>query len=153
MKPSISTWASSDGIDEREVADRRSGLHERMQLRATFPHMNDAPKNAIVQLDARLPSEMEAGAFADFAGVWHTPASFVIDFLAATQPPKQDVGGDGTPTGIAVLPARVVSRVRIPPEQVVPLINALQEQLTQWLSSTGRSEPPEAWMPRPLADG
>ena len=45
------------------------------------------------------------------------------------------------------MPARVAARVRIPAEQVFQIIAALQQQADQWLEETGRSEPPEAWLP------
>ena len=44
-----------------------------------------------------------------------------------------------------VLEARVGARVRIPSEQIFPLIAALQEQGDKWLEESGRSEPPVDW--------
>lgn len=93
-----------------------------------------------------VPSEQEVGVFADFAGIWHTPNTFVLDFLSLTSPaPQQQLDGAGAVVG--AMPARVASRVRIPAEQVFQIIAALQQQADQWLEETGRSEPPDAWMP------
>lgn len=93
-----------------------------------------------------VPEKQEVGVFADFAGIWHTPNTFVLDFLSLTSPAiQQQVAPGGEP----VLPARVAARVRIPAEQVFQIIVALQQQADQWLEETGRSEPPEAWLPHP----
>lgn len=94
-----------------------------------------------------LPPEAEVGVFADFAAIWHTPNTFVLDFLCliGPAPQAQQVGPDGAVVG--ALPARVGARVRIPADQVFQIIRALQEQADQWLEETGRSEPPEAWLP------
>ncbi|MFD1720540.1 DUF3467 domain-containing protein [Amnibacterium endophyticum] len=93
-----------------------------------------------------LPEDVEQGVFADFAAIWHTPNTFVLDFLSLTGPgPQAQQGPDGAVVG--VLPARVGARVRIPADQVFQLIRALQEQADQWLAETGRSEPPESWLP------
>lgn len=96
------------------------------------------------QLGIELPDEQEAGVFADFANIWNTPSTFVIDFLSVKQPPVEarllNPEADGT-----VLLTKVVSRIRIPAEQVFPLIQALTNQAQMWLQQTGREEPPEAW--------
>ena len=46
-----------------------------------------------------------------------------------------------------VVPARVVSRIRIPPDQVFELAKALTQQLEFWERETGRRAPQE-----PLGD-
>ena len=48
--------------------------------------MSDQPPTA-PRLGIELPSEQEAGVFADFANIWNTPNTFVIDFLSVKQPP------------------------------------------------------------------
>jgi hypothetical protein len=40
----------------------------------------------------------------------------------------------------------VGARVRIPSEQIFPLIAALQQQGDKWLEESGRSEPPADWV-------
>ena len=48
--------------------------------------MSDFPPAGQVQFQITLPPEQELGVFADFASVWHTPNTFVIDFLAVKSP-------------------------------------------------------------------
>lgn len=103
-----------------------------------------------VQLQLQLPEAQELGVFADYANVWHTPNSFVLDFLAIKMPPHPQINPEnGQPIdgADAILETKVGARVRIPPEQIFPLIAALQTQGNQWLAETGRSEPPDAWAP------
>ena len=59
-----------------------------------------------------------------------------------------DERDDGTPARpavlpkvVAVVPARVVSRIRIPPEQVFELAKALTQQLEFWEQETGKRSP------------
>jgi hypothetical protein len=106
--------------------------------------MTDEPTAPAIAVT--VPPKHEVGVFADFAGIWHTPNTFVLDFLSLTSPGvQQQLDGSGE----TVLPARVAARVRIPAEQVFQIIAALQQQADQWLEETGRSEPPEAWLPHP----
>ncbi|MDO8144457.1 MULTISPECIES: DUF3467 domain-containing protein [Isoptericola] len=91
-----------------------------------------------LRLQVDLPTEHETGVPADFASVWHTSASFVLDFVAAKSPAKAAVDKTtGAETGGRVMPARVVSRVRIPPQQVFELARALTQQLDAWERETG----------------
>ncbi|NEM92071.1 DUF3467 domain-containing protein [Galbitalea soli] len=101
-----------------------------------------------IQFQVNLPDELELGVFADFASVWHTPNTFVIDFLAvkAPQHPAIDPATGQLHPEQPVLEARVASRVRIPSEQIFPLIQALQQQGEQWLVESGREEPPADWV-------
>ena len=98
-------------------------------------------------MQMQLPAELEIGVFADFASVWHTPSTFVLDFLSVKMPPHPQMTPEGVAiAGTPVLDARVGARIRIPSEQIFPLIQALQEQGNQRLSETGRSEPPANWV-------
>jgi hypothetical protein len=110
--------------------------------------MADFPPPQQLQFQVNLPPEGELGVFADFASVWHTPNTFVLDFLAVTAPqhPSVDAATGQVHPEAAVLEARVGARVRIPSEQIFPLIAALQEQGDQWLAESGRSEPPANWV-------
>lgn len=92
-----------------------------------------------------LPKETELGIFADFAHIWHTPATFVLDFLSVKIPASAEASEDGAGAEL-VISSRVTARVRIPPEQIFPLIEALRTQGQEWLNETGRSEPPETWL-------
>jgi hypothetical protein len=89
------------------------------------------------QFEIDLPPEIVPGNYADFANVWHTPTVFVMDFVTLAQPPREDTNLE-TGERVAVVPARVVSRIRIPPEQVFELAKALTQQLEFWEQETGR---------------
>ncbi|MCC2031350.1 DUF3467 domain-containing protein [Microbacterium allomyrinae] len=104
---------------------------------------DEAPR----QFEIDLPPELIGGAYADFANVWHTPTVFVMDFLTLAQPPREQVDAE-TGQRQTVVPARVVSRIRIPPEQVFELAKALTQQLEFWEQETGRRAPQEP----PIAD-
>lgn len=108
--------------------------------------MADDENQLPLQLAIELPPDRTTGVFADFANIWHTPVSFVIDFLSTKEPPRA-VQSDVGDVDHAVLETVVAARIRIPPEQIFPLINALQEQSQKWLDEQGRAEPPEAWLP------
>jgi hypothetical protein len=110
--------------------------------------MADNPEPQQIQFQVQLPPELELGVFADFASVWHTPNTFVIDFLAVKGPhhPSVDPATGQLHPETPVLEARVGARVRIPSEQIFPLIAALQQQGDQWLAESGRSEPPDNWV-------
>lgn len=100
---------------------------------------------AEVRHNLELPDDVEVGVFADFANIWHTPATFVLDFLSVRMPATR---GSEDGTDFVTLSSKVAARVRIPPEQIFPLMEALQSQSQQWLHETGRSEPPETWLTR-----
>ncbi len=87
------------------------------------------------QFEIDLPAKVVPGHYADFANVWHTPNVFVMDFVTLAQPPREDTSSGER---VAVVPARVVSRIRIPPEQVFELAKALTQQLEFWEQETGR---------------
>jgi hypothetical protein len=99
--------------------------------------MADNAASNQIQFQVSLPPEQELGVFADF----------VIDFLAVKGPqhPSIDAVGQSHPEA-PVLEARVGARVRIPSEQIFPLIAALQQQGDKWLEESGRSEPPADWV-------
>ena len=87
-----------------------------------------------------LPTEVVPGHYADFANVWHTPTVFVMDFVTLAQPPREETDPE-TNERHTVVPARVVSRIRIPPEQVFELAKALTQQLEFWEQETGKRPP------------
>lgn len=92
------------------------------------------------QFDIDLPPEIVPGNYADFTNVWHTPTVFVMDFVTLAHPPREEVHPE-TNERHMVVPARVVSRIRIPPEQVFELAKALTQQLEFWEQETGRRAP------------
>lgn len=99
-----------------------------------------------MNVSMQISAEVEVGVFADFASVWHTPNTFVLDFLSIRRPPELPTV-EGGEQKAGELMATVGARVRIPPEQIFPIIQALQKQGQQWLAETGRSEPPASWLP------
>lgn len=101
--------------------------------------MSEEPR--AVQLQIELPPEAEAGTYADFASIWHTPDVFVMDFVAGKQPPQVMTNRE-TGESARVLPAKVVSRVRIPPSQVFEIARALTQQLDAWEHEKGPPPPP-----------
>jgi hypothetical protein len=106
-----------------------------------------------LQFQVDVPPDVEAGVPADFANVWHTRTSFVIDFAVPKGPAKLVDGPEDGPRH-AVVNARVVSRVRIPPEQAFEIARALTQQLDQWEKETGRRQgtppPPQGIGPADL---
>lgn len=101
--------------------------------------------NIEMQLQLNLPPELEAGQYADFASVWHNANSFVIDFAALKQPPSLQETEDGQKIGVQQ--ARVVARLRIPPQQVFELARALTQTLDVWEQATGQRPPEEPGFP------
>ena len=99
------------------------------------------PMSLRFQVD--VPTDMEAGVPADFANIWHTRTSFVLDFAVPKGPP-QVVDDDAGRR--AVVTAKVVARVRIPPQQAFEIARALTQQLDMWEKETGaaRPQPPAA---------
>jgi hypothetical protein len=82
--------------------------------------------------------ETEIGVYANFVAVWHERHCFVLDFAAYTQPPQLTTDSEsGDP--FVDLRARLVSRIRIPPDQVFEIMKALEQQLSMWERETGRS--------------
>ena len=88
-----------------------------------------------------VPADLETGSPADFASVWHTPTTFVIDFIAMKAPPSPTTGTDGST--VLQVQSKVVSRVRIPPSQVFEIARVLTQQLDAWEKETGAQGPKE----------
>jgi hypothetical protein len=77
---------------------------------------NHEPKQ--IQFQVTLSPDQEMGVFADFASVWHTPTTFILDFLAVKGPQHPAVDAEGQPHPESpVVEARVGARVRIPSER------------------------------------
>ena len=87
------------------------------------------------EVSVNVPGEIEAGVPADFAAIWHTPHTFVLDFAALKAAPEVFDSGDATTVR---QDAVVVARVRIPPAQVFEMMKALEQQLTAWENETGQ---------------
>jgi hypothetical protein len=92
------------------------------------------------RLEIQIPPEVEPGVHADFASIWHTPATFVLDFASLREPPSL-VEEEDTGQRFINVSARVVTRVRIPGGQIWELMRALEQQLTAWERETGQRPP------------
>lgn len=102
-----------------------------------------------LRLQVNLPATQEVGVYADFANVWNTPNTFIIDFMSVAQPESPALDDQGAPLDFNAVQAVISARVRIAPEQIFMLADALKRQGEAWLAATGRNERPEAWlMPR-----
>jgi hypothetical protein len=105
--------------------------------------MAEQPRQVPVRFQVEVPPDTEAGVPAEFANIWHTRTSFVLDFAVPKAPPKvvDDEAGRH-----AVVTAKVVARVRIPPQQAFEIARALTQQLDMWEKETGaaRPAPPDA---------
>lgn len=109
--------------------------------------MADSGGRLPVRVALELPPKQQAGVHADFARVWHTRETVVLDFAAVKQPARPSANPETGEVDHAVLETRVTARIRIPAEQIFPLIQALRAQSDQWLAETGRMEPPQNWFP------
>ena len=99
------------------------------------------PPQLPAQLELNLPPEMEAGVYASFAAVWQDNDTLVLDFAVHTRPPEPVADIESGAVAAVRVPARVVSRVRIPAGQAWDLMRALNDQLGRW----------EAQRPKPTA--
>lgn len=88
-----------------------------------------------------IPDEQAVGVPADFASVWHTRESFVIDFLSVKGPDQVAEDDDGEQ--VVVRDLVVAARIRMPPTHVIELMKALEQQLTYWETETGQRAPAE----------
>jgi hypothetical protein len=91
--------------------------------------------------EVNVPPEKREGHYADYAGIWHNQETFILDFVAMTEPPaeKQDAEGET----INAVPCEVVTRVRIPASQAWEMMKALEKQLTAWeAENPQRKQPP-----------
>jgi hypothetical protein len=89
-----------------------------------------------------LPAEVAEGHHADLASVWHTPESFVLDFLAIKAPPT--TAEDELGQAVSVIETVVSTRVRMAPTHVFNLMQALNEELNRWEQETGHSPAPSS---------
>ena len=94
------------------------------------------------RLEIEAGPDIEPAVYADFAALWHTPAIFVMDFAALMGPAQHAQGPDGQ--AVVDAKARIVARVRMPPQQVFELMKALEQQLSAYEQEAGQrpSEPP-----------
>jgi hypothetical protein len=94
----------------------------------------------VVMGPVELPAGIAEGHHADLASVWHTPESFVLDFLAIKAPPTTVEDEVGQP--VSVIETVVSTRVRMAPTHVFNLMQALNQELNRWEQETGHSPVP-----------
>jgi uncharacterized protein DUF3467 len=95
------------------------------------------------EFQIQVPTELEAGVYANFLSVWHTAYEFTLDF-GVTQPPRVEHPDD--PTEPVQVDCRVVSRVKIPVTVLFDVLRALNENMTRYEQVFGeiqRPEPPD----------
>lgn len=88
--------------------------------------MTSQPKQPAPKYSIAVPPDVVAGVPVDFAGVWRTSETLVIDFSVQTEPISS--GPDAKPTVKGV----TVARVRVPVAQGFELMRALNTQLSAW---------------------
>jgi hypothetical protein len=98
--------------------------------------VNDEPLEHRVEMT--VTPETEVGAYAAFVSVWRTQDCFVLDFATEVRPPEVTEDPEAGTLYVHV-PARVVSRVRIPPSQVWELMKTLEQNLSAYERETGKS--------------
>ena len=94
--------------------------------------MSETPSQVPTDLVVSMP-EGVPDHYADFANVWHSQDTFVLDFLAMTSPMEPVTDESGAVARVR-LNAHGVSRVRIPASQVWDIMKALEQQLTHYES-------------------
>ena len=86
-----------------------------------------------------VPFELESGVYANAISVWHTPYEVIADFAVRLAPEPSD---PDDPESDPVTPARVVSRVRIPPTFVFEVVRAINGELTVYEAEFGEVSQP-----------
>ncbi|MGB9376212.1 MAG: DUF3467 domain-containing protein [Mycobacteriales bacterium] len=90
-------------------------------------------------LEIAVPPDQEVGVYANVLAIWHTEDEFTFDFAVKqpTQLRQTDAGSEQVH-----VPARVVSRVRVPPGQVFEILKALNENMTHYEQAFGEIRRP-----------
>ena len=83
----------------------------------THPSESQPPQFAL-----QVPDDLAGGVYSNIVAVWHTAYEFTLDF-AVFQPPQMATDESGQ--AVHIVPARVVSRVKIPTAVVFELMQAL----------------------------
>jgi Protein of unknown function (DUF3467) len=84
-----------------------------------------------------VPPDREAGVYANFLAVWHSPHEFTLDFCS-TQPPRP---AENDPDR-TVMPSLVVSRIKIPVTLIFDVVRALNENMTRYEETFGEIRRP-----------
>lgn len=81
------------------------------------------------RIEPVVSEEMEDGTYANFVSVWHSPHEFTLDF-AVTLTPRQTEDG-------LVVPAKVVSRLKISPTLIFDLLRTINHNMTRYEAAFG----------------
>jgi hypothetical protein len=83
--------------------------------------------------EIRVPPDLEAGTYSNFLAIWHSAYEFTLDF-AITLPSEHATADDPTSPKI---PCRVVARVKIPPTLIFNVLQALNQNMTNYEAKFG----------------
>ncbi|MGH9190235.1 MAG: DUF3467 domain-containing protein [Acidimicrobiales bacterium] len=86
-----------------------------------------------VHFRIEVPDDLQDGRYSNFLSVWHGPHDFTLDFAVTGQGTPED-GADGA---AVVVPARVVSRIKVPLTMVQDVLRALAENVTSFEEAAG----------------
>jgi hypothetical protein len=84
--------------------------------------------------EIQVPLELQAGTYTNFLSVWHTPFEFTLDF-AVTQPGERVNPDD--PASPIKIPCSVVARLKIPPSLIFSVLQALNENMSNYEAKFG----------------
>lgn len=81
-----------------------------------------------------MPPELVNGVYANLLVVWHTPNDFTLDFICTDIPRPNGEGG-------TVVPANVVSRVKVPVSVIFRIAQAIAQNVDQYEKNVGPITP------------
>ena len=87
------------------------------------------------EFEIQVPPEEEAGEYANFLMIWHTPHEFTLDY-AVMQPSQPGENG------MVKVPCRVVSRLRISPTVMLDVLQAMNENVARYQQTFGEIQRP-----------
>jgi hypothetical protein len=96
--------------------------------------------NQDVRIMLNIDPAVEPGVYASFVAVWHYGDAFTLDFASVTAPGRSATDEE-TGAAFVEVPAKIVSRVKIPVSQVFEIMKALEQQLSKWELETGNRKP------------
>lgn len=88
---------------------------------------DEAPINFLIE----VPNELETGQYSNFLSVWSGPHDFTLDFAVLGQAQRDEE------TGRVVVPAKVVSRVKVPLTMAQDVLRALASNVSKFEEQAG----------------
>lgn len=89
-----------------------------------------------VQFRIEVPEGVENGCYTNFLSIWSSPHDFTLDFAVTGQ------AEPGEPGGPLVVPARVVSRIKVPLTMAEDILRVIATQVSQFEEAAGRIRKP-----------